>query len=234
MWAMSPRTEVLSELAELVLSVARPHPVRVAIDGCSAAGKTTLADELAEVVRGRTDREVIRVGIDYFKRDPALRTAYPFDSPESYYLDSWDTEAVRDRLLVPLGPGGDRRYAAAVREPSGQALLEPVLADAANDAVLLADGAFLQRPELVDYWDLRIYVEVSFETVLRRGIERDQVWMTGAAAAEQRYLSKYIPGERMYVEQVNPSERAQVVVGNEDLGNPTLRLNSGELGGRRL
>jgi uridine kinase len=222
---VSPRTDVLSELAELVLSVVRPHPVRVGLDGCSAAGKTTMADELAEVLRGRTDREVIRVGLDYFKRDPALRTAYPADSPESYYLDSWDNDAMRDRLLLPLGPGGDRRYVAAVREPSGQPLVESVAAEAAVDAVLVADGAFLQRPELIDHWDLRIYVDVSFETVLGRGIERDQRWMTSAAAAERRYLSKYIPGERMYVEQVNPREQAQVVVGNEDPANPTLSVD---------
>lgn len=112
------RAEVLGELASEVLAVERPHPVRVAIDGCSAAGKTTLADELSDVLRARTSREVIRAGIDYFKRAPELRTAYPIDSPESYYLDMWDYDAVRNQLLLPLGPDGDRRYVVGVREPS--------------------------------------------------------------------------------------------------------------------
>jgi uridine kinase len=88
--------------------------------------------------------------------------------------------------------------------------------------VLLADGAFLQRPELDAFWDLRIYVHVSFETVLRRGTERDQAWMDSAAAAEQRYLNRYIPGERMYVDQVHPAERAELVVNNEDPAGPRL------------
>lgn len=219
---MSERAEVLAELAETILAVERPHPVRVAIDGCSAAGKTTLADELAVVLRSRTEREVIRAGIDYFKRAVVLRAAYPVDSPEGYYLDTWDYEAIRNRLLGPLGPGGDRRYTTGVMEPSAQKALETVVETAAVDAVLVADGAFLQRPELDAYWDLRVYVDVSFDVVLRRGTERDQAWMTSAAAAEQRYLSKYIPGERMYVEQVDPRGRAQVVVGNEDPANPTL------------
>src|SRR6185369_3260977 len=121
---MGRRAEVLAELARVVLEVVRPHPVRVAIDGCSAAGKTTLADELAQVLRDRTDREIIRAGIDYFKRAFALRTAYPVDSPEGYYLDTWDNEAIRDRLLIPLGPGGDRRYTTAIMEPSARAALE--------------------------------------------------------------------------------------------------------------
>ncbi len=43
------RDELLSRLAEAVGSVTIAHPTRVAIDGPPAAGKTTLADELAVV-----------------------------------------------------------------------------------------------------------------------------------------------------------------------------------------
>jgi uridine kinase len=216
------RAETLAELARVVLAVVRPHPVRVAIDGCSAAGKTTLADELARVLGGRTERTIIRVGIDYFKRAVELRTAYPQDSPDSYYLDSWDNAAIRDRLLVPLGPGGSRRYRAAVMDLPARTAVDGTLLLAPDDAVLLADGAFLQRPELDPYWDLRIYVDVSFDEVLRRGIARDQQWMGSAAEAERRYRTKYIPGERRYVDEVRPRDRAQVVVGNEDVQAPSL------------
>jgi uridine kinase len=196
--------------------------VRVGIDGCSAAGKTTLADELADVLHARTEREVIRAGIDYFKRAPELRTAYPIESPESYYLDSWDHDAIRGRLLVPLGPGGDRRYTAAIRESSGRSLPESPVHTARPDAVLVADGAFLQVPALIDHWDLRIYVHVSFDEVLRRGTARDQAWMASAAAAEERYRTKYIPGERLYVDQIQPRSRAQIVVDNNDPAHPTI------------
>src|SRR5215510_13573326 len=144
MLPMAQRADALTELADAVLAVERPHPVRVAIDGCSAAGKTTMADELAEVLRARTDREVIRAGIDYFKKAVERRTAYPVESPESYYYDMWDNDAVRDRLLVPLGPGGDRLYTTAIREPSARNALDTPVLTAAPDGVLLADGAFLQ------------------------------------------------------------------------------------------
>ncbi len=223
---MTQRTEALAELAEQVLAVERPHPVRVAIDGCSAAGKTTLADELAQVLRDRTGREVIRVGIDYFKRAVELRTTYPVDSPESYYLETWDNEAIRDRLLIPLGPDGDRRYTAGLRDSSAQTALELPVAVAPDDAVLLADGAFLQRPELDACWDLRIYVDITFDEVLRRGIERDQQWMTSPEAAEHRYRTRYIPGERLYVDQIQPQARAQIVLNNQDPANPHLTIRA--------
>jgi uridine kinase len=216
------RAEMLTELADELLAVQRSHPVRVAIDGCSASGKTTLGGELAGVLRARTGREIIRAGIDYFKRAPELRTAYPIDSAESYYLDMWDYDAVRNQLLRPLGPDGDRGYVVGVRDSSARTVLDSSVQTATPEAVLLADGAFLQRPELDDHWDFRIYVHVSFETVLRRGTERDQQWMDSAAVAEQRYQTRYIPGERMYVDEVRPADRAEVVVDNEDPASPII------------
>lgn len=44
------------------------HPTRVGLDGPSAAGKTTLADALAELVHSITNRPVIRASIDDFHR----------------------------------------------------------------------------------------------------------------------------------------------------------------------
>ena len=52
------RGEFVSRLAEVVSSAPTAHPLRVAIDGPPASGKTTLADELAVVLLllGRADR----------------------------------------------------------------------------------------------------------------------------------------------------------------------------------
>ncbi|HEY3562542.1 MAG TPA: uridine kinase [Kribbella sp.] len=219
---MGDRAGVLGELAGDVLGVGRGHPVRVGVDGCSAAGKTTLADELAGVLRLRTRREVIRAGIDYFKRAPELRTTYPIESPESYYYEVYDNDAIRERLLAPLGPGGDRRYTNGLRDSSAANVLDVPVRTAAPDAILIADGAFLQRPELDDYWDLRIYVHVSFETALRRGTERDAAWMDSREAAAHRYRTRYIPGEQLYVDQVNPAARAQIHIDNENPAAPVI------------
>jgi uridine kinase len=203
----------IEDLAGRVLAVAVDHPVRVAIDGRSAAGKTTLANALATALRATSTRMVIRAELDGFMKMVADRNAYPYDSPESYYLDAWDYPAIRAALLAPLGTDGDRRYRTGPLDPPHTA---------PDDAILLADGVFLQRPELDRFWDLRIYLDIGLEESLRRGVDRDRHWMGGAAEAEHRYRTKYLPGEQRYLAEVRPRERAQIVVDTTDPARPRI------------
>ncbi|WP_051799751.1 nucleoside/nucleotide kinase family protein [Catenuloplanes japonicus] len=145
------RQQVIDEVADRILALRRDHPTRVGIDGHSAAGKTTLADELAATLRDRTGRTVLRVSIDHFKRHVDLRTRYPAGSPESYYAEMFDVEAVRDELLAPLGPGGTRRYRTQIMDVSGRTRIDDGVRIAPDDAILVADGGFLQKPALAPH-----------------------------------------------------------------------------------
>ena len=216
------RTDVLSTLARRVLAIRLDHPTRVAVDGCSAAGKTTLADELAETLRAASDREVIRVGVDHFKRHVDLRTCYPPGTPESYYHEMFDTDAIRAVLLDPLGPGGSRRYRTEIMDLRGRTPIDSPERVATADAILVADGAFLQKPDLIGHWDLRIYVDVDFAEVQRRGAERDQAWMESYEQAAERYRTYYVPGERLYVSEIDPAARADIVIDNRDFSAPSV------------
>lgn len=167
------RLALLAHLADLVATLRRPHPVRVAIDGVDAAGKTTLADELAAVLAAR-GRPVIRACIDGFGRPRADRYRRGERSAEGYYHDAFDYPALRANLLEPLGPGGTRRHRTATFDVrTDQPRAAPLLL-ALPHAVLVFDGVFLLRPQLNDAWDLRIFLEVSFQETLRRAVQRDR------------------------------------------------------------
>src|SRR5437868_7802169 len=108
-----PRQEVLQQLADIIISIKCWHPLRLAIDGIDAAGKTTLADELALLIEAQ-GRPVIRASIDGFHHPRCVRYRRGPDSPEGYYEDSFDYAALRTVLLDPLGPQGNGRYRRAV------------------------------------------------------------------------------------------------------------------------
>jgi uridine kinase len=215
------RSLVLEHLTDRIVAIGRPHPIRVAIDGLTAAGKTTLVDELVPAI-ARRGRPVIRASIDDFHRPRAERYQRGLLSPEGYYLDSFDYPAVRAVLLLPLGPGGSRRYRSAFFDSWTESPIEAPEQEAPPDAVLLVDGVFLFRPELDDLWDVRIFVDAKLDEAVRRGIKRDQVWMGSLEAARERYQTRYVPGERIYLAAVHPHQRADVIVENTDPANPRL------------
>jgi uridine kinase len=220
---MTPqRKRCLQALAGLILAVDRPHPVRVAIDGPDAAGKTTLADEVAPFVEA-SGRPVIRASIDGFHRPRAERVARGPESPEGYFNDSFDYPALRASLLEPLGPGGGRRFRRRVFDFRLDAPVNAAVEVAAHNAVLIFDGVFLLRPELVDSWDFSVFVAVAFEETVRRAAARDLHLFGDEATVRRRYAARYAPGQRLYFATAQPEAKANAIVENDDPNRPILR-----------
>ncbi len=217
------RLEVLNQLADLIVSIVPPHPTRVAIDGVDAAGKTTIANELVNLIETR-GRQVIRASIDRFHRSRAERYQHGADSPEGYYLDSFNHAAIRAELLEPLGPGGNRHYRRAVFDFRSDAPAQESTNVASADAILLFDGVFLLRPELNDCWDYRVFVQVDFEIAVPRAIQRDLSHGALAGDIDARYWKRYVPGQRIYLQTARPQEQADVIIENNDPDNPRLLL----------
>ncbi|MCX5064346.1 uridylate kinase [Micromonospora lupini] len=216
--AHDTRGEVLGRLADAVGSVAVAHPTRVAVDGPPAAGKTTLADELAGILRDQ-DRHVIRATIDDFLLPRAQRYPRGEYSAEGCYYDTHDHAALNRVLLDPLGPGGDRRFQPAVYDHTTDAVSSPPVTTAPADAVLLFDGVFLMRPELIDRWDLRVYVSTAFEATVDRAVLR-QRRVSSRVEVERRWRERYIPAQQLYNAAVRPTDHVDVIVHNDDPRRP--------------
>src|SRR2546426_6785585 len=171
---MVRRSQVLEELVSRILKIEQPHPLRVAIDGPDAAGKTTLAQELCALLRDHR-RPVIRASIDGFHNPARIRYRRGATSPEGYYYDSFNYQALTESLLVPLGPGGSRQYRSAVFDYRRDSEVQIPIRVAEVNAVLLFDGVFLLRSELMEYWDYTVFVEAASENTLARAEQRDAV-----------------------------------------------------------
>ena len=215
------RLQLLEELVQRIVHIERPHPIRVAIDGVDAAGKTTLAEELVTPIQAR-GRPVIRASIDGFHHPAHLRYQRGSTSPEGYYHDSFNCEVLIECLLAPLGMGGSRRYRSAVFDFRTNSEVQVTPRVAEGHAVLLFDGVFLLRPELRGYWDFTIFVDVAFEVALVRAQQRDLTVFGNVSDVTQRYQQRYIPGQKLYLEACCPRQRADLVVENNDPGHPVI------------
>lgn len=161
------RAALIQRVAVRIVSIRRPHPVRVAIDGVDGVGKTTFADELVEPIR-RFSRCVIRSTIDGFHNPRSVRYRLGRDSPEGYFLVSFNYSALKEVLLKPLGPSGSRQYQRAIFDSRTDSELPALFAIAPSDAILLFDGIFLLRPELHEYWEMAVLLQASFEVTVAR------------------------------------------------------------------
>ncbi|MBA3810395.1 MAG: uridylate kinase [Caulobacteraceae bacterium] len=213
------RDELLGRLAEAVGSVTTAHPTRVAIDGPPAAGKTTLADELAVVLRAH-GREVIRASIEDYLFPQSQRYRRGVYSGEGCYNDSFDYDALHRILLDPLGPGGNRRFQLAVYDRRTDTTTFQPVTTAPADAVLVFEGVFLLRSELIERWDLRIFVSAAFEETLDRARTRDRAMYGSVVEVERRFRNRYIPAQQLYFETARPTHHADIIVYNNKPQQP--------------
>ncbi len=218
---LSARETVIDEVAALVCATEFGHPVRTAVDGVTASGKSTFAAELAVAVSAR-GRPAIHLTMDGFHHPRARRHRQGRMSAEGYYQDAYDFDALAEHVLIPLGPGGDRRYRTRIIDLAGDEAVEeaPRLAPAA--AVLIVDGSFMQRPPVASLWDQRIFLETDLSTARRRGVERDAAALGGEEATEALYDARYHAAARIYLAAVDPVARATIVVDNNELAVPRI------------
>lgn len=97
---------------------------------------------------------------------------------------------------------------------------------ASADAVLLLDGVFLLRPELIDRWDLSIFVSVAFEQAVERARIRDLARLGSAAEVERRFRTRYIPAQKLYFATACPADHADIIVHNDEPWHPTWEVRS--------
>lgn len=216
---MTLRQAVLQSVAARILETPSPFILRVAIDGVDGAGKTTFADELVPFLT-LSARAVIRASVDGFHHPRAVRYRLGRSSPEGFYHDSYDYEALRAVLLEPLSPGGSGRYRTAVHDVVAERPVTVPEEQAEPGAILLLDGIFLHRPELRGTWDVSVWLEVPFEVSVPRGAGRGPSFGSPDPDAESN--RRYVEGQRLYVLEAQPQRHATMAIDNEDLNAPYL------------
>ena len=211
-----------SLLSRIVAATVALHPeriIRVAIDGVDGAGKTTLADALAPVVAAQ-GRPTIRASVDDFHHPRALRYARGRYSPDGFYLDSYDYDAFRTLLLDPLSPDGSGRFVARHFDLDNDRPFDLTTQQAPPSATLIVDGIFLHRPELRAYWDLSIFLKVDFDVSVPRGAQRGPNF--GAADPTSPSNQRYVGGQKRYLGECDPEQRADIVIAYNDLREPKI------------
>lgn len=217
--ATQQRLLVLTALARSIPEGAGSDCVLVGVDGVDGSGKTVLADELGEILR-RAGSPTVRVSIDDFHHVQAVRYRRGRQSPEGFWLDSFNYARLHADVLAPLGPGGSRSYRTHGHDLASDRELRADPQVAAASSVVVIDGLFLHRDELAPVWDFSIFLDVPFEVTAQRMATRDG----SPPDPTHPTLRRYVEGQRLYFAQCTPKQRASVVVDNTFFDAPRIVL----------
>lgn len=195
------------ELARAIVALRRPAVI--AVDGVDGSGKTTFAGRLAAAIE-RAGRPAVIVHEDDFLAPRDVRYRLGRESPEGYVRDSYDLAALLEHVLDPLRPGGDRRVRRRVFDHRTDSPVAAPVEELPVDAVVIVEGMFLHRDELVTRWDWSVFLEVPFTETVRRMARRDG----SHPDPEHPSMRRYVAGQRIYLATCHPRERATVVLDN--------------------
>lgn len=218
---MPERESLIDSLASRLSSARLGHPLRVGIDGICGSGKSVFARDLTAALLAQ-DQPAVHLDSDGFHNTRAVRHRQADDAARGYYEDAYNFEAVAEKVLRPLGPGGSLVYATRVHDLTTDEVVTDQCATADRASIVLFDCTFVQRGTLRDLWDEVIFLEVDRDIAVTRGIDRDAPRFNSRAAAHAAYESRYMTACDIYVTEERPVERASVVIDNNDLHAPRL------------
>lgn len=175
---MEEKLELLKGRIETLKQVHRP--LLVALDGGSAAGKSTLGAALAQAV------DATLIHMDDFFLPPVLRTKARFAQPGG----NVHYERVKAEVLEPLAAGNAAEY--GVFDCSKMAVGQTVRAEARE--VVIVEGAYALHPALRDFFHLKVLVTVDPAQQKERILRRNGEQML------RRFTEEWIPLEQLYFE----------------------------------
>lgn len=199
-------------------------PFLIGIDGAAGSGKTMFAKAFTEHLRDMGEH-VIEASVDGFHNERATRYRQGRNSAVGYYEDAFNYQLMIDRLLGPIKMIRKTCQRVAFDCLNDREHLQ--IEDVMPDSILVMEGVFLFRPVLGRYWDMKIFLDVGHKEIMSRVVsrEKDQKALGSFTEIKKVYEKRYIPAQHMYYDEVHPKEQADVVIDNNDYGNPILVSN---------
>ena len=188
-------TRLLPALPVLAKATALPDkPVHVlVIDGRSASGKTTLARQLASILK--TDV----VHMDDFFLPPELRTKDRYAEPGGNVHYERFMQEVLPHLRDPE-PFSYRRFDCSTMKPGD-------MRDIRSGQWRIVEGAYSLHPKFGRYADLTIFYDITPEEQARR------ILLRNGERGLKMFQSRWIPLEELYIRECDPIRRADLVIG---------------------
>jgi uridine kinase len=80
------------------------------------------------------------------------------------------------------------------------------------------------RDQLSPFWDYSIFLDITFDEAMNRGLKRDIHYFKDQKQLIEKYNKRYLPAQSMYLSDVKPKELVNMVIDHNDFKNPRILL----------
>lgn len=166
--------------------------VKVALEGGSASGKTTLGKMLEEVY-GCT---VFHTD-DFFLR-PEQRTPERF----AEIGGNIDRERFLEEVLIPLSEGRIISYRRL--DCSEMKLQAPI--EIKPEKLTVIEGAYSMHPAFAEFYDFSVFLDISAD------LQRERILKRNSPQMAERFFNEWIPLEHTYFSATDVKERCKMYI----------------------
>jgi phosphoglycolate phosphatase-like HAD superfamily hydrolase/uridine kinase len=209
-----PIFEVIAD--DVKLKKKRDKAFVIGINGIDCSGKSTFAKALEEYLKA-SNHPTQMIGIDDFHFPKVIRYSGT-DQAENYYTKSFNIERLKEKLLKPIHEKGAIYTRLDLLDLDTDRYTVSKSYSVTPDTIVILEGVFLFRPEILPFLDYKVYLDISFEESKRRATIRD------SAASLEKYDMKYHPAQTRYIKDTDPVSKADLVIDNNDPEYPKIKL----------
>ncbi len=169
----------------------------IAIDGCCASGKTTLAEKIAEEIGAQV------IHTDDFFLLVEMRTPERLAMPGgNIHYERFVDEVING--IKSGKPFEHRIFNCKTGNYGGTKTVDP-------KKLVIIEGAYSLRPEFADIYDYKIFMTVDEK------IQLDRILKRNGKDALEIFKSKWIPLENRYFEYFNIAEQCNIIIKNNEV-----------------
>ena len=193
-------------------------PLVIGINGLDTSGKPYFAKDLETFLRS-LGRKTQIISVDDFHNKARVRRQ-GHDEIDAYINNAFNLAALEHELLKPIKSKEEVDKTVRLIDLDSDTYSNIKHYKVDEETVVIVEGVLLYREPIIKYFDIKVFLDIEFDEMLRRAEKRDAP-KYGPGFLD-RYKSKYIPIQMKYINTWNPVESSDFVIDNNDLENPRL------------
>lgn len=207
----------ISELADNIIEKFKIHSstntFTVGISGIDASGKGYITGFLQKELE-KKNYKVANINVDPWQNPIPIRLQKD-DPAENFYQNVFRWDNFFTQLIVPLRTNRHIYLQTTLIRTDGD-FYYSFIYDFNDIDILLIEGIFLFKQELLNYYDWKIWIDCSFETGIFRAIERNSEKLSREQLIHD-YNTYYYPAQIYHFQRDDPKDVSNIIYCNDEL-----------------